>query len=93
MKKKSHSVTLPHRTVTQTVSVVFMIRFNLPIFYNFQFYFHIWPRYLKYPTVESNESYAGAKLWNALPVALRNAPSKISFKAKLKIYLLEKAKQ
>ena len=37
--------------------------------------------------------YLGAKLWNALPVELRNAPSKISFKAKLKIYLLEKAKQ
>ena len=37
--------------------------------------------------------YLGAKLWNASPVELRNAPSKISFKAKLKIYLLEKAKQ
>ena len=37
--------------------------------------------------------YLGAKLWNALPVELRNASSNISFKAKLKIYLLEKAKQ
>ena len=34
--------------------------------------------------------YLGAKLWNALPVELRNAPSKILFKRKLKIYLLEK---
>ena len=32
--------------------------------------------------------YLGAKLWNMLPVELRNAPSKISFKAKLKVYLL-----
>ena len=32
--------------------------------------------------------YLGAKLWNALPVEFRNAPSKISFKKQLKIYLL-----
>ena len=37
--------------------------------------------------------YLGATLWNALPVELRNAPSKILVKAKLKMYLLEKAKQ
>ena len=37
--------------------------------------------------------YLGVTLWNALPVELRNAPSKTSFKVKLKIYLLEKAKQ
>ena len=37
--------------------------------------------------------YLDAKLWNALPVEERNSSSKISFKAKLKIYLLEKAKQ
>ena len=34
--------------------------------------------------------YLGAKLWNTLPVELRNAPSKASFKTKLKIYLLNK---
>ena len=34
--------------------------------------------------------YLGAKLWNTLPAELRNAPSKISFKAKLKTYLLNK---
>ena len=33
--------------------------------------------------------YLSAKLWNALPVELRNAPSKSSFKTKLKIYLIE----
>ena len=32
--------------------------------------------------------YLGAKLWNALPVEIRNAPSKISFKKQLKIKLL-----
>ena len=32
--------------------------------------------------------YLGAKLWNALPVEFQNAPSKISFKKQLKIYLL-----
>ena len=37
--------------------------------------------------------HLGVKLWNTLPVELRNATSKISFKAKLKIHLLEKAKQ
>ena len=30
--------------------------------------------------------YLGAKLWNTLPAELRNAPSKISFQAKLKTY-------
>ena len=34
--------------------------------------------------------YLGAKLWNTLPAELRNAPSKISFKAKLKTYFLNK---
>ena len=34
--------------------------------------------------------YLGAKLWNSLPVELRNAPSKISFKKQLKIFLLNK---
>ena len=34
--------------------------------------------------------YLGAKLWNILPAELRNAPSKLSFKAKLKTYLLNK---
>ena len=34
--------------------------------------------------------YLGAKLWNTLPVEIRNAPSKISFKTRLKIHLLEK---
>ena len=34
--------------------------------------------------------YLGAKLWNALPVELRNSPSKLSFKRNLKIYLLNK---
>ena len=34
--------------------------------------------------------YFGAKLWNALPVELRNAPSKILFKKILKIHLLNK---
>ncbi len=33
--------------------------------------------------------YLGAKLWNTLPVELRNASSKISFKTKLKIFLLK----
>ena len=32
--------------------------------------------------------YLGAKLWNALPVDLRNAPSKVSFKQQLKLHLL-----
>ena len=35
--------------------------------------------------------YLGAKLWNSLPVELRNAPSKVSFKTKMKFYLLSKA--
>ena len=35
--------------------------------------------------------YLGAKLWNPLPVELRNAPSKVSFKTKMKFYLLSKA--
>ena len=30
--------------------------------------------------------YLGAKLWNTLPIELRNAPSKASFKAKLKMH-------
>ena len=34
--------------------------------------------------------YLGAKLWNSLPVELRNAPSKISFKKQLKAFLLNK---
>ena len=34
--------------------------------------------------------YLGAKLWNTLPAEPRNTPSKISFKAKLKTYLLNK---
>ena len=34
--------------------------------------------------------YLGAKLWSTLPVEIRNAPSKISFKTRLKIHLLEK---
>ena len=34
--------------------------------------------------------YLGAKLWNTLPLELRNAPSKALFKTKLKIYLLTK---
>ena len=34
--------------------------------------------------------YLGAKLWNTLSVELRNAPSKLSFKRNLKIYLLNK---
>ena len=34
--------------------------------------------------------YQGAKLWNTLPLELRNAPTKIMFKTKLKIYLLNK---
>ena len=34
--------------------------------------------------------YLGAKLWNSLPVELRNAPSKASFKTQTKIYLLNK---
>ena len=34
--------------------------------------------------------YLGAKLWNTLPVELRNSPSKSSFQTKLKIYLLNK---
>ena len=34
--------------------------------------------------------YHGAKLWNTLPLELRNAPTKIIFKTKLKIYLLNK---
>ena len=33
------------------------------------------------------------KLWNSLPMELRNAPSKISFKKQLKIYLLNKGSQ
>ena len=37
--------------------------------------------------------YLGAKLWNELPVELRNTPSKISFKKQLKIYLLKAADQ
>ena len=32
--------------------------------------------------------YHGAKLWNTLPLELRNAPTKIMFKTKLKIHLL-----
>ena len=32
--------------------------------------------------------YLGAKLWNTLPVDLRNAPSKVSFKKQLKLHLL-----
>ena len=34
--------------------------------------------------------YHGAKLWNTLPLELRNAPTKIMFKTKLKIHLLNK---
>ena len=34
--------------------------------------------------------YLGAKLWNALPLELRNVPSKTLFKTKLKIHLLNK---
>ena len=34
--------------------------------------------------------YLGAKLWNTLPMELRNAPSKILFKTRLKIHLLNK---
>ena len=34
--------------------------------------------------------YHGAKLWNTLPLELRNAPTKVMFKTKLKIYLLNK---
>ena len=34
--------------------------------------------------------YLGAKLWNSLPVELRNVPSKVSFKSQLKIYFLSK---
>ena len=34
--------------------------------------------------------YLGAKLWNTLPVELRNAPPKLSFKRNLKLYLLNK---
>ena len=34
--------------------------------------------------------YLGAKLWNALPLELRNVPSKPLFKTKLKIHLLNK---
>ena len=37
--------------------------------------------------------YLGAKLWNSLPVELRNAPSKLSFKKQMKIHLLSKANQ
>ena len=37
--------------------------------------------------------YLGTKLWNSLPMELRNAPSKISFKKQLKIYLLNKGSQ
>ena len=32
--------------------------------------------------------YLGAKLWNALPLELRYVPSKLLFKTKLKIHLL-----
>ena len=34
--------------------------------------------------------YLGAKLWNALPVELRNAPSKGSFKSQLKNHFLKR---
>ena len=34
--------------------------------------------------------YHGVKLWNTLPLELRNAPTKIMFKTKLKIYSLNK---
>ena len=34
--------------------------------------------------------YLGAKIWNTLPFELRNAPSKASFKTKMKNYLLNK---
>ena len=34
--------------------------------------------------------YLGAKLWNILPIEVRNAPSKSSFKTKLKSYILNK---
>ena len=37
--------------------------------------------------------YLGTKLWNSLPMELRNTPSKISFKKQLKIYLLNKGSQ
>ena len=37
--------------------------------------------------------YLGAKLWNALPVEIRNAPSKRSFKTNLKSYLLNMINQ
>ena len=37
--------------------------------------------------------YLGAKLWNALPVELRNAPSKVSFTTKPNVYLLNKVNQ
>ena len=36
----------------------------------------------------SSIPYLGAKLWNTLPVDLRNAPSKVSFKKQLKLHLL-----
>ena len=35
--------------------------------------------------------YLGTKLWNSLPVELRKAPSKVSFKTQMKIYLLSSA--
>ena len=34
--------------------------------------------------------YHGAKLWNTLPLEIRNSPTKIMFKTKLKIHLLNK---
>ena len=34
--------------------------------------------------------YLGTKLWNILPIEVRNAPSKSSFKTKLKSYILNK---
>ena len=34
--------------------------------------------------------YLGTKLWDILPIEVRNAPSKSSFKTKLKSYILNK---
>ena len=35
--------------------------------------------------------YLGAKLWNTLPIEIRNATTRISFKTKLKSYLLKRS--
>ena len=37
--------------------------------------------------------YLGAKLWDSLPVKISYAPSQVSFKSQMKIYLLSKANQ